>query len=220
VLYELAWMFLNTILWGVYGFRSYGRRNIPKTGGVILAINHQSFFDPIAVGCGTERQVHYLARDTLFKGGLGILIRRLNAFPLKREGGDVKALKEYISRVKAGKVVMLFPEGTRSHDGRLQALMPGVGMIAVRANAPVVPTYVDGTFDAWSRHMTLPGRARISIYYDRPLSVEKLPGESKRQQQERVRELIGGRLARLEAYCRDKKKSRASARREGPAADA
>jgi 1-acyl-sn-glycerol-3-phosphate acyltransferase len=198
-LYAAAWVLCSALLRVWFGFRAYGRHHIPRSGGVILAINHQSYLDPVVVGCGSRRPVHFMARDTLFRGVFGLLIRALNAFPVVRGGGDVAALKQYIARVRGGKVVMLFPEGTRSRDGRIQRLLPGVGMLAVRAGAPVVPTYVSGTFDAWPRHRSLPRHAEIAIRFGSAITVERRDGESKRQHQERIRTAIDRRLRALEA---------------------
>jgi 1-acyl-sn-glycerol-3-phosphate acyltransferase len=218
VLYCLVWGLCSTLLRVVFGFRTYGRRNVPKSGGVILAINHASYLDPVIVGCGMTRAVNFMARDSLFVGPFGWLIGALNAFPVTRGGSDVKALKEYIARVSSGRVVMLFPEGTRTRDGLLQPLMSGVGMIAARAGVPVVPTYVAGSFRAWPRHRLLPSRADVAIYYDAPVSVEKEPGEGKRQHQERIRGIIESRLKRLEACCASSSVLHGGVQREGPAA--
>ena len=192
--YALAWIACSTALRVLFGFRAYGRSNVPRRGGVVLAVNHQSYLDPVAVGCGLTRPVHYMGRRTLFTSVLGIVIRRLNAFPVDRG-----AVKEFIRRVRAGRAVMLFPEGTRTRDGFLGEIQPGVSSIAVRAGAPVVPTYVDGSFEAWSRHRKLPRRARVSITYGRPISVERLEGESKREQQQRVRAELERCLKAFEA---------------------
>jgi len=220
VLYELAWLLCSTILRVFYGFRSYGRHNVPNTGGVILAINHASFFDPVAAGCGMRRPVHFMARDTLFVSLFGSMIRGLNAFPVKRGAGDTKALKEYIARVRDGNVVMLFPEGTRTADGRIQPLLSGVGMLATRAGVPVVPTYIAGSFGAWSRHRSLPGHGQISIHYGAPISVDRLDGESKRQHQERIRDTIAARLLEMEGRLCRMTDVRGDARRGGPVAPA
>jgi len=199
VFYAVAWAVCTIVLKLLFGFRAYGRRNVPRSGGVVLAINHQSYLDPVVVGCGVTRQVHYMARDTLFRGLFGRLIRALNAFPVARGQPDAKALREYIERVRSGKAVMLFPEGTRSHDGRLGPLQPGAGMLAVRAGAPVVPTYIDGTFEAWPRHRTLPRVARLSIYFGTPIQVDRREGETRRRCEERILAEIARRLAELEA---------------------
>ncbi len=195
----MAWIFCSTVMRVFFGLRTFGRGSVPKKGGVILAVNHASFLDPVVVGCGVTRPVHYMGRETLFKGLLAPLIRALNAFPVARGGADRRAVKEFIRRVRAGNTVMLFPEGTRTHDGRLGPIMPGVGALAIRAGAPVVPTYIGGTFDAWPRTRKLPRCVPITIHFDRPIQVHARPGESKRERQERIRSEIVSRLRALEA---------------------
>ncbi len=199
VFYAISWIVCSTVMRVFFGQRTFGRENVPREGGVILAVNHASFLDPVVVGCGVVRQVHYMARRTLFWGPFGTLIRALNAFPVDRGGADRSAVKQFINLVRGGNAVMLFPEGTRTLDGRLGAIMSGVGALAVRAGAPVVPTYVDGTFDAWSRHRKFPRPAQVTIHFDRPIAVGRKPEESKRAHQERIRSRIVSRLRALEA---------------------
>ena len=200
--YRFAWMVCTVTTKLFFGLRSFGRRNVPRCGGVILAVNHASYLDPVVIGCAITRPVHFMARTTLFRGAFGALIRALNAFPVERGSGDPRALREYIGRVKAGNVVLLFPEGTRTHDGRLAPIMSGVGMLAARAGAPVVPTYIDGTFRAWPRQRDLPRRARVSIFFGPPLRPERRPGETKRGCHERIRDEIAARLGELEEHVR------------------
>jgi 1-acyl-sn-glycerol-3-phosphate acyltransferase len=197
--YALAWLLCSTGMRVFFGLRSHGRRNVPHAGGVILAVNHASYLDPVVVGCGVTRRVNFMARRTLFRGAFGRLIRALNAFPVERGEVDRGAVKEFLRRVSEGRVVMMFPEGTRTRDGRLGPLKPGIGALAVRAGAPVVPTYIRGTFEAWPRQRAWPRRAAISVRFGRPVEVERLPGETKRAQAERVREEIASRLSALEA---------------------
>jgi 1-acyl-sn-glycerol-3-phosphate acyltransferase len=202
-----------------FGLRSFGRRNVPRTDGVILAVNHASYLDPVVVGCGITRPVHYMARRTLFVSLFGSLIRALNAFPVARGGADRGAVKEFIRRVRAGNVVMLFPEGTRTRDGRLGTVMPGAGALAARAGAPIVPTYIAGTFDAWPRHRKLPVPVRpdgISIYFGRPIDVERLDGESKRGHHDRICDEIASRLATLEAAVLPRRRKSGVDSRGGP----
>jgi 1-acyl-sn-glycerol-3-phosphate acyltransferase len=192
----------------LFGLRTRGRSNVPRKGGVILAVNHQGNLDPVVVGCGLTRPVHFMGKTALFRGFLGVLVRRLNSFPIRRGGADRGAVKEFIRRVQEGFPVMLFPEGTRTHDGMLGRIMPGVGGIAVRAGAPVVPTYIDGSFDAWPRHRKLPRLAQLSITFGRPIPVERKAGETKRAQQERVCVEIEKRLKALETRALAAKRGR------------
>src|SRR5689334_13140924 len=104
-----------------YGVRVIGRDNWPKSGGGLICANHQSMFDPPLVGLTCPRRMNYLARDTLFRvPGLSQLITFLDAIPIDREGGGLAGLKETLRRLKAGELVLIFPEGTRTHDGQLR----------------------------------------------------------------------------------------------------
>lgn len=198
--YRFTWVICTLTMKLFLGLRSFGRRNVPRTGGVILAVNHASYLDPVVVGCGLTRPVHFMARRTLFRWPFGVLIRALNAFPVEQGRSDSKALREYIDRVKAGHAVLLFPEGTRTRDGRLGPIQPGVGMLATRTGAPIVPTYVRGTFRAWPRHRRLPSAAQVRMFFAPPLRPVRRAGETKRAYHERVRDEIAARLEALEAY--------------------
>jgi 1-acyl-sn-glycerol-3-phosphate acyltransferase len=208
VFYTVAWLICSAVLRLFFGFRTRGRRNVPARGGVILAINHQSYLDPVIIGCAIPRPVQFMARETLFWGPFGRLIRALNAFPVSRGEADVRALREYVSRVKAGHAVLLFPEGTRTRDGRLQPLEAGVGMLAARAGAPVVPAYVDGAFRAWPRHRLLPRFAPVAVRFGRPIPVDRRQGEGRREHQERIREEIAARLREMEAEAFSRRRGR------------
>ena len=203
--YLLAWTVCVTAMRLFFELRSFGRCNVPREGGVILAVNHASYLDPVVVGSALARPVHFMARRTLFWGPFGILIRALNSFPVEQGSGNLKALREYVGRVKAGRVVLLFPEGTRTPDGRLGPMKAGVGMLAARAGAPIVPTYIDGTFRAWPRKRRLPGRARVSIFLGPPMRPERRQGETRRAYHERIRDEIAARLGELEAHARSRR---------------
>lgn len=143
---------------------------VPLQGPVILASNHQSFLDPPLVAAALSRQVSFLARQTLFESWwLGPLFRALGVIPLDREGGTGAGLKAVLAWLEAGGAVVLFPEGTRSPDGRLQPARPGVGLVAVRSGAPVVPVRVFGTFEAWSREQRFPKPRRLTVKYGWPM---------------------------------------------------
>jgi 1-acyl-sn-glycerol-3-phosphate acyltransferase len=146
-------------VWG-YGLRAAGRENWPETGGGLVCANHQSHFDPPLVGLTCSRRMNYLARDTLFRvPGLKQLIHFLDAIPIDREGGGLAGLKETLRRLKAGELVLIFPEGTRTHDGEVAPLKPGFIAVARRSRVPLIPVGIDGAYQAWPRTACFRARA-------------------------------------------------------------
>lgn len=135
-----------------------GVENIPEAGPFILAANHVSFLDPLLLGAKIPREIHYLARKTLFKKGFrGWVLRRVNAIPVDLENeSDVGAIRQVLALLREGGAILLFPEGTRTSNGRLQAAKAGVGLIACKAGVPVVPARIFGGFDAFGRHLRHP----------------------------------------------------------------
>lgn len=155
--------------------RAFNACRVPRTGGVLIVSNHQSYFDPVAVGQALPREISFMARDTLFRNPIfGRMIRALNAFPVRRGAADVGAVKEILRRLKDGWAVVIFPEATRSPDGRLGTINPNSLAIAKRAEVPIVPTVVDGAFEAWPRSQRLPSPKPVSVTYAEPISVDQV----------------------------------------------
>lgn len=154
-----------------FRLQSFGSENVPETGGCILTPNHVSFLDPPIVGCGLKhRVVHFMARDTLFETPiLGWWYRKIGTISIDRTKGDLAALRSALTGLKSGKVVCLFPEGTRSVDGELQTAKGGVGFLIAKAGVPVVPVYVDGTYRAWPKHGKWIKPKKIRVYYGKPI---------------------------------------------------
>lgn len=153
-----------------------GRENIPKTGPFLLVSNHQSFLDPLFCGVFLKRRLYFLARDTLFKHRFsGPLFTSVNAIPVKRGSGDVTAMKNIIAKLKDGCGVCLFPEGTRTIDGKISDLKPGFGLLSRRGNSVVVPVVIDGGFECWPKSQKLfsVGK-RITICYGKAISAEQV----------------------------------------------
>lgn len=158
----------------------YGAHNVPSAGPFILACNHASFYDPPAFGANLPRELHYFARKTLFKGPLKKIITDLNSIPVDRDGdSDVAAFKRVFSALKTDGGLLLFPEGTRTRNGQLQAAKKGVGLIACRAQVPVVPARIFGSYDVWGKHKKIPDfRPSITLVVGHPLSVANFdPGK-------------------------------------------
>ena len=116
-----------------------GLENLPKSGGFLIASNHASHLDPPLVGAHITQQVCFFARKTLWKPGFASWwLDAVGTIPVDRDGGsDVQAIKRVLRAIAQDKVIILFPEGTRSPDGRLQTAKAGVGMMACRTGVPV-----------------------------------------------------------------------------------
>ena len=162
--------------------RVIGRGNVPERGGVILASNHQSYMDPPLAGVALDRPIHFMARKSLFTHNFLFtrLIRSLNAFPVERGRGDIGAVREMMRRLKAGGVVLAFPESTRTYTGEIGPFKHGVFLIAGRSGVPVVPMVIEGAFEAWPRSNILPRPRQIVVAYGKPLSPADFGGDDRK----------------------------------------
>jgi len=147
------------------------RERMINHGPVILAANHQSYFDPPLAGSVSDRAIYFLARRTLLNGAvLGWLLPKLNVVPVDSEGGkDRTALKALIRILRAGEGTLVFPEGQRTVDGNLQPAQPGLGLVIARTLAPVVPMRIFGAYEAWPIHEKWPRPGRITIVVGEPI---------------------------------------------------
>ena len=140
-----------------------------------------------------------MARETLFRHPLmGAFLRKVGVIPLDRERGDLKAMKTAIHLLQDGAAVALFPEGTRSPDGNLQPPKPGVGFLVAKGNSPVVPVYVHGSYEAWSKHSGGLKRKPVSVIFGRLITQEEIRSlGSGREAYGLIGELIMSRIAEL-----------------------
>jgi len=185
----------------LYRVRYSGQLNIPAAGPLIIVSNHQSHFDPPLIGMGTRRQMNYVARGTLFGfAPFRWLISSLGAIRIEREGIGLGGIKESLRRLKRGEVVVLFPEGTRTHDGRLGEFHGGFITLARRSGAAILPAAIEGAFDAWPRHRMLPRLGEIHVRYGTPLTPETIATMSDEQVLAEVRRRIELCLRQLRAH--------------------
>jgi 1-acyl-sn-glycerol-3-phosphate acyltransferase len=149
-----------------YRIKTIGLENFPKDGGVLLCANHIDNLDPPVVGITATRPVHFMAKEELFSVPiLGKLVPYLNAFPVKRGMSDREALRKGLGILKEGKVLGLFPEGTRSKDGELKQGLAGAGFFALRTDAQVVPCAIIGPYKAFQP---------LKVIYGKPIPMEEL----------------------------------------------
>lgn len=171
--YYLTSRFCRLMFGTYFRWHVFHPERVPLAGPVILAANHQSYLDPPLIGCALGRDINYLARADLLKYPLlGAYMHSLNVVGVDRDGGGAAGLKGILDRLLGGAGIILFPEGTRSRDGKLQPARAGVGLTIIKSSAPVVPVRVWGTFDAWSRHGKFPRPHPVAVKYGHPLHFE------------------------------------------------
>lgn len=161
-----------------------GTHNIPpsEAGGLIIAANHQTYFDPFWLSIPVRRRVRYLAWDAAFEWFVvGRMIRRLGAIPLALEGGDHKAMRRAIETLRAGDCIVIFPEGGRGNtDGTPLRFKPGAARLALEAEVPILPVTISGAHKVWNSNQLVPRPARVSITYHPPRIMRCLPDEETR----------------------------------------
>jgi len=141
-----------------------------------MVCNHQSYLDPLFCGSHIKKHLCFMARDSLFAHRFfGGLLLSLNVIPVSRGKADVSTMKRIIRRLVEGRSVCLFPEGTRTSDGKIAKLKGGFGLIARRAEVPIVPAIIDGGFECWPRHKKIfkVGK-RITVCYGQPITAERV----------------------------------------------
>lgn len=156
---------LGRLLWG---FELYGEDNVPRTGPLIIAANHQHFFDPVPVCMGVPRRVQWMAKKELFVFPFRRFFALLGAFPVDRQGGGRAALRTALGLLKEGWALGIFPEGTRRREGSSAAAKSGAAMLAVRSGAPVLPVYIERVPGPLAR---LRGK-RLRVYVGKPIAID------------------------------------------------
>ncbi|MFH1963192.1 MAG: (d)CMP kinase [bacterium] len=185
------------------GFNIQGLENIPSTGGVLLVCNHLSYLDPPAVAVSLPRQAAFIARSSLFKLPLlGWLLKRLNAYPINREGVDRDAFKRVMALLDNGKICLAFPEGTRSKTGQLQPAKPGIGMIISMAKNSgirfsVIPCKISGSDKAFPPGAKWFKRYPIKLCYGKPIDLSDLLAEQDKYTYQAIADRLMEQIGRL-----------------------
>ncbi|MDD4956515.1 MAG: lysophospholipid acyltransferase family protein [Candidatus Omnitrophica bacterium] len=152
----------------------HGRENIPEPPYIIVA-NHVSLLDPPLVGTAfLGKDVDFMAKKELFDSPRwGWWAKSVSCIPVDRVGGGVSSLKEALGRLKKGRAVAIFPEGTRSEDGSLREAKRGVGFLVAKAEVPVIPVYIEGSLNALPKGGKLKPGTRMTVWVGKPV----YPGE-------------------------------------------
>ena len=170
--YLLGYSLSKAIAKTFFNYRVIGAENMIEEGPCIIAANHCSYLDPPLVGVACKRAIHYLARKSLLDVPiLGPILPQLNVIPVDQRNADRSALMGAIRVVRNGGAVLIFPEGTRSPDGRLRPAQPGIGMIVAKTGAPVVPVIISGSFEALPRGEVIPRPREITLRVGLPITL-------------------------------------------------
>lgn len=153
-----------------------GQENIPKTGGVIIASNHQSALDVPLMSLGIPREARFPGKAELFRSSLvRIFLLSLGGFPLLRGEGDRKAISFSQTVVERGDILVLFPEGTRSRNGTISPFHRGLGLMSIRTGAPIVPSVLIGSGKVMGVGTRFPRPGKISIEFSAPIYPPEAP---------------------------------------------
>lgn len=180
--YWVVYWLVRGFLKCFYRLRVYGLEHF-QLGSAIIAANHLSFFDPPVISVSCPEEVHFLARESLFRiPVLGRMIRSLNSHPVSRDSSDAKTFRELIVLLQKKEKVILFPEGQRSLDGTLQPLEKGLAFLVFKAHCSIFPVYVSGTFDVWKRGACFPRLfGKIRCVFGSPIQWKEFEGLEKRE---------------------------------------
>lgn len=189
--YEAAYWISAVGMGFGFSLRAEGGRHVPRTGPALLIANHQSFLDPLLAGLAARRHLCFLARRTLYRNrAFGGLLRSLNAVPIDQEGFARQGLQTILEQLRAGRAVLIFPEGERTANGSLRPLRPGIHLLIKRVPMPIVPIGIAGAYEAWPRWRRLPapvplfwptGKGTVAVAIGRPLDSRRfadLPREA------------------------------------------
>jgi 1-acyl-sn-glycerol-3-phosphate acyltransferase len=172
----------------------YGQENVPKEGPFILVANHPTYMDPLLIGVGTMRWVHWLAWDELWDWPfVGNWIRNLGAIPVNLEKPGAVILKQGLRVLKSKAPLGIFFEGSRSTTAKLNPVMPGAAMLALRTGTPILPVTISGAYRVWPVSSPAPKNGPLSVLYHPLIKLEKMRERSKEAEDgltERLKEII------------------------------
>jgi 1-acyl-sn-glycerol-3-phosphate acyltransferase len=170
-----------------FRLRIDGTQVFPKTGGVIVAANHASFFDIPLLGCAIPRRVVFLGRANLFPNRLvSWILQRLGWIPLKTHRLDRKAFGAALNHLKSGTPVVIFPEGTRTEDGHLQPGRPGIGYLVEESQCQVIPAFISGTFKVLPIKAKWPRLFPVTVSFGELISFPKSNSTNKKHVYEQI----------------------------------
>ena len=198
VVYGILWLLVNAVGRLFFRYRVVGRERVPKQGGVLIAANHASYVDIPFMGAAVRRRMWFLGRQDLFLPGLRPVVQWLGWIPIRQDRLDREGFEKAVRLIQDGKIVVIYPEGTRTPDGRLRQGKPGVGVIVAETGCAVIPAYIAGTREVLpigARWISLhPVHVTFGTPIDFTETVQRLSGKDLYQHVSRT---VMGRIADL-----------------------
>ena len=180
----VPWKICHLIVSGALPFlgslRIEGRENVPATGGVVLACNHPGGVDVVALGYASPRQIYYMAKQELFQfqPWFSALITSVGAFPVRRGASDTGAIEHSLRLLREGRVLGMFPEGTRNRGGPLGRPKSGAVRLAALTGTPLVPSAVIGIPELHREWKNPLRRTRVIVRFGPPIHFTGAPDDS------------------------------------------
>ncbi len=194
ILYMFAYYTVNLYFKLIHRWEVKGKPNLPENGPLIVMANHISEFDPPIVGCVLNRQVFFMAKEELFKSPFwGWVFRKIGVFPVKRGKPDLKAVRKALQILKSGKVLGLFPEGTRHKPGNMGEIQLGAVMISLKSKSPILPIGIKNVKNNRKLTVSIGKPFTLAKYYDRRLSRQE-----KKEVGEYIKEKIRAELKKID----------------------
>jgi 1-acyl-sn-glycerol-3-phosphate acyltransferase len=203
VVYDISYFLLKWICRFFFRLRVVGGGNVPRTGPLILASNHVSYLDPIFLGVSLPRKANYMAKEEIFTNPpISWFLGKLQAYPVSRNRVNSSSIRRALDLLKKGRVLLLFPEGTRGDGRTLQKAKPGIAIIGEKSGAPMVPVFLQGPEKVLPRGSRRIRLHKVTVHIGAPIIPQpsSRPWESKRQDHA---SLVDQVMARIEAMKRN-----------------
>ena len=196
--YLFGYILSKLILRTFFRMRVIYPERLLEEGGVIYAANHASYLDPPIIGICCKRPIYYLAKKTLLKWPiLGPIFPSLNVVPVDQERADMSAIKTIIKLVREGHRTIIFPQGSRTEDGKLQPAQAGLGLVVSKTRAPVVPMRIFGSYEAFPPGASRVKLAQITVVVGEPIFFTEADFASGRDSYQKISERVLSAIADL-----------------------
>lgn len=174
VFYKICRGICNALFNIFFRVKVVGRERIPEDNRAIVCSNHISNLDPITLAIAVPRPIHFMAKKELFNNKLlKGLIEKLGAFPVDREGSDLSAIRNSMKILKKDGILGIFPEGTRVYEPDIKNAKPGIGLIAIKTQAPIIPIYIDSKYKPFGKILVKIGEPiEVDKYYKQKTTSE------------------------------------------------